>query len=87
MDIEGWNAVTRPYKVAPPEKVYRPVGELKAFVKVHLAPRERQRVKLSIDLSHLAVFDSYRRAWVLEPGDYLIKVGSSNRDTRLERTM
>ena len=26
VDIEGWNAVTRPYKVAPPEKVYRPVG-------------------------------------------------------------
>ena len=68
-------------------KVYRPVSELKAFVKVHLAPRERQRVKLSIDLSHLAVFDSYRRAWVLEPGDYLIKVGSSSRDTRLERTI
>ena len=68
-------------------KVYRPVSELKAFVKVHLVPRERQRVKLSIDLSQLAVFDSYRRAWVLEPGDYVIKVGSSSRDTRLERTI
>ena len=68
-------------------KVYRPVSELKAFVKVHLVPRERQRVKLSIDLSQLAVFDSYRRAWVLELGDYVIKVGSSSRDTRLERTI
>ncbi len=26
VDLEGWNAVTRPYKVAPPEKIYRPVG-------------------------------------------------------------
>ena len=68
-------------------KVYRPVNELKAFVKVHLVPQERQRVKLSIDVSQLAVFDSYRRAWVLERGDYLIRVGSSSRDVRLERTI
>ena len=68
-------------------KVYRPVNELKAFVKVHLVPQERQRVKLSIDVSQLAVFDSYRRAWVLERGDYLIRVGSSSRDIRLERTI
>jgi general secretion pathway protein E len=26
VDLEGWRAVTRPFKVAPPERVYRPVG-------------------------------------------------------------
>ena len=75
------------YVSALDSSVYRPLAELKGFVKVHLVSQERQRVKVSIDVGSLAVFDPHARQWSVEPGYYLVRVGSSSRDIRLERTV
>jgi beta-glucosidase len=85
-DVFGAETV-QVYVSALDSEIYRPLSELKGFVKVHLVSQERQRVKVSIDVSSLAVFDTYAKQWVVESGYYLVRVGSSSRDIRLERTV
>ena len=85
-DVFGAETV-QVYVSALDSEIYRPLSELKGFVKVHLVSQERQRVKVSIDVSSLAVYDTYAKRWVVESGYYLVRVGSSSRDIRLERTV
>ena len=69
-------------KVNPAEGVERPYQELKGFEKTaDLAPGEKEKVKIWIPWRELAVYDEGRAAWVIESGDYLLKMGNSSRDT------
>ena len=69
-------------KVNPAEGVERPYQELKGFEKTaDLAPGEKEKVKIWIPWRELAVYDEERAAWVIESGDYLLKMGNSSRDT------
>lgn len=69
-------------KVDPTEGVERPYQELKGFEKTSdLAPRKKEQVKIWIPWRELAVYDEGRAAWVIESGDYLLKIGNSSRDT------
>lgn len=69
-------------KVYPAEGVERPYQELKGFEKTSdLAPGEKEQVKIWIPWRELAVYDEERAAWVIESGDYLLKMGNSSRDT------
>lgn len=69
-------------KVYPAEGVERPYQELKGFEKTSdLAPGEKEQVKIWIPWRELAVYDEERAAWVIESGDYLLKMGKSSRDT------
>ncbi|UWU26114.1 glycoside hydrolase family 3 C-terminal domain-containing protein (plasmid) [Rhizobium sp. CB3060] len=60
--------------------VERPDKELKAFMKVLLAPGETTRVECAIAPRSLAFFDVGRKAWVAEPGLFEIRVGFSSAD-------
>ena len=68
--------------------VRRPEQELKAFAKIMLAPGESATVLLNVDLADLAIYDighdSGQGAWVVEPGEYEIRVGASSQDIRLK---
>lgn len=69
-------------KVYPAEGVERPYQELKGFEKTSdLALGEKEQVKIWIPWRELAVYDEERAAWVIESGDYLLKMGNSSRDT------
>lgn len=69
-------------KVYPAEGVERPYQELKGFEKTSdLAPGEKEQVKIWIPWRELAVYDEERAAWIIESGDYLLKMGNSSRDT------
>ena len=69
-------------KVYPAEGVERPYQELKGFEKTSdLAPGEKEQVKIWIPWRELAVYDEERAAWIIESGDYLLKMGKSSRDT------
>lgn len=69
-------------KVYPAEGVERPYQELKGFEKTSdLASGEKEQVKIWIPWRELAVYDEERAAWVIESGDYLLKMGNSSRDT------
>ena len=70
--------------VAPPGRsVPRPPKELKAFERVELEPRERQRVTLAVSEQDLAYWDPDRAAWTVEAGEHGLLLGASSRDIRL----
>lgn len=66
--------------------VSRPEKELKAFKKVWLKPGESQNVTLELDESALVFYDATKKAWVVEPGEFEVLVGSSSRLIRFRKS-
>lgn len=63
------------------EKAYQ---ELRGFEKTELLqPGEYGRAEIAIDIRSLASYSEKKAAWVLEAGDYLVRVGNSSRDTHI----
>jgi beta-glucosidase len=60
----------------------RPPKELKAFAKIALQPGESKTISFSLDRRAFAFYDPYAKAWVVEPGEFKLLVGSSSRDIR-----
>ncbi len=65
----------------------RPPKELKAFAKVSLAPGETQTVQFELDARAFSFYDSSRKQWVAEPGEFELLAGSSSRDIRARATL
>ena len=63
--------------------VTRPPRELKAFMKIELAPGETKPVKFQLKPVDLAYYDVQHKAWRVEPDEYTIGVAASSRDIRL----
>ena len=64
--------------------VDRPVQELKGFQRVNLAPGEAKTVHFTLDRSAMAFYSTAKKAWVTEPGQFDVLVGSSSRDIRVK---
>lgn len=64
--------------------VERPEKELKAFQKVFLQPGESRNVTLTFTKEAFQFFDETKMAWIREPGKFIIKLGSSSQDIRLQ---
>ncbi len=64
--------------------VTRPVKELKGFAKIFLKPKETRTVALDITPESLAFWDIDMKFRV-EPGDFEIMIGTSSRDTDLQK--
>jgi beta-glucosidase len=64
--------------------VQRPVKELKGFAKVALQPGEEKTVAFELNERALAYYDPDQTAWVVEPGEFEVLIGSSSRDIRLK---
>ncbi|MDL2409589.1 glycoside hydrolase family 3 C-terminal domain-containing protein [Rhizobium calliandrae] len=64
-------------------RLKRPVRELRAFTKVWLEPGERKLVSLTIPADDLKVYDTARKAFVLDDDAVDVQVGASSRDIRL----
>jgi beta-glucosidase len=62
--------------------VARPEQELKQFRKIDLAPGETRTVRLELDRRAFSFWDVGRHGWVVEPGEFEIRVGSSSRHIR-----
>lgn len=45
-----------------------------------LQPGETQNLTLELDMRSLAYFDPARRAWVADPGDFVLRAGQSSAD-------
>lgn len=67
--------------------VARPEKELKAFRKISLAPGETQTVTFTLDKEAFWYYESAKKTWTVEPGDFEILVGASSRDIRLSTAL
>jgi beta-glucosidase len=67
--------------------VSRPLKELKAFARIHLAPQEERIVTLPLPASRLAYWNSETDRWVVERDQIEIIVGGSSADARLRKTI
>lgn len=78
--------VSQVYIKAPKGRLDKPLQELKAFEKTELLePGQTERITLDILLRDLASFDG--KEWLIEGGEYEIRVGTSSRDIRLKETI
>jgi beta-glucosidase len=66
-------------------RVSRPLKELKAFTRIHLAPHEEKTVTLPLPTSRLAYWNSETDRWVAEKDQIEIMVGASSADARLRK--
>jgi beta-glucosidase len=64
--------------------VTRPIKELRGFKKIHLNPGETKTVTIPILPEHLA-FTDINKEYNVEPGDFMIMVGSSSQDSDLQK--
>lgn len=68
--------------IAP--KVDRPDKELKAYIKVELAPNKSRKVEVTLKQEDFAYFDEHLHEFIVDAGDYEILVGASCEDIRLK---
>ena len=67
------------YVSAPQGRLDKPYQALAAFAKsAQLRPGEEEELTLSFDLRALASYDEQRAAWLLEQGNYILRLGSSS---------
>lgn len=67
--------------------VFRPVKELRGFNKVYLMPGEEKEISVELSKRAFAYYNVNIADWHVEGGDFLIAVGASSRDIRLEATV
>jgi beta-glucosidase len=67
--------------------VHRPAQELAAFAKVELAPGESREVAFELDRRAFAHWCPKSESWLVESGEYEIRVGASSRDIRATATI
>lgn len=75
------------YVTDPQATVYRPEQELRAFAKVDLAPGESTEVTFTLDARAFAFWHTGVGGWVVEGGEFGIRVGASSRDIRRSGTV
>ncbi len=67
--------------------VEQPEKELKGFDKVFLEPGESKVVEITLDKAAFQYYDVNKKSWVLEPGEFEIKVGRSSEDIVLSNSI
>ncbi len=74
--------VAQLYVSAPSGALHKEYQSLAAFRKTELlAPGARQELKLCFDLKNIASYREADGCYVLEPGEYLLRLGNSSRNT------
>ena len=76
--------VVQVYVSAPAGRLTKPYQELKGYVKTGMiAPGDAAAVTICFATENLSSYDAEKAAWIMEPGDYLIRVGSHSRCTKV----
>lgn len=76
--------VVQVYYSAPDGVMEKPTQELAGFAKTKLLmPGEKEVVTVTFATEDMASYDSYDAAWVMEEGEYTIRVGNSSRTTEV----
>lgn len=76
--------VVQVYASAPDGRLPKPYQELKGYVKTGIiAPGDAAEVTITFATENLSSYDEEKAAWIMEPGDYLIRVGNHSRATKV----
>ena len=76
--------VVQLYVSEPQGKLDKPFQTLAAFSKTkELQPGEEQELTLTFDLKDLASYDEAGACWILEAGNYVLRLGTSSVDTQV----
>ncbi len=87
------NTGSRPGKAVPqvyvayPDRAGEPPRQLRGFAAVRLQPGESRRVRIPLPRRAFARWSVAKHGWVVVPGTYRIRVGSSSRDLPLARRL
>lgn len=74
--------VVQVYYTAPDGILEKPYQELAGYAKTKmLAPGEKQMLTVEFETAQMASYDVNQAAWILEAGDYYLRVGTSSRST------
>lgn len=74
--------VMQVYVSVPNGELNQPYQSLQAFHKTKtLMPGETERIQLSFDMKEIASYDEKNERYILEAGDYIVRVGNSSRNT------
>ncbi|WMN10997.1 beta-glucosidase [Marivirga salinae] len=72
------------YLKAPTEKLEKPESQLIAFGKTSLLePEAGESLSFTINAKDLASFDETNSRWLVEAGEYTIRIGASSQDIKL----
>ena len=75
--------VVQVYVSCPEGKLDKPYQDLAGFAKTALlAPGESTEVQIRFSMKDLASYDEETARWILEKGNYVIRVGNSSVDTK-----
>ena len=76
--------VVQVYVSAPEGKLDKPYQDLAGFTKTSvLAPGASETVAVAFSMKDMASYDGENAAWILEKGNYVIRVGNSSVDTQV----
>ena len=76
--------VVQLYASKSDSKITRAVQELKGFQKVLVKTGNSETVTIKIPVKELAYYNVETKKWTVEPGNYILKLGSSSRDIKKE---
>ena len=66
------------------EQIFRPRKELKGFTKILLQPGETKEVTINLDDKAFRYYNVVTKGWEIETAEYVIMVGASSADIRLQ---
>lgn len=74
--------VVQVYISAPSVSLNKPYQELVGFAKTSpIKGGESERISISFNMKDVASYDTKGERWVLEEGDYIVRIGNSSRNT------
>lgn len=77
--------VIQVYSTAPEGKLAKPFQELRAYTKTKLLqPGELELLSLKFKTEDLASYDESIAAFIMEQGKYILRIGNSSRNTKIE---
>lgn len=83
-DTYSGKEVVEVYFSAPDGSMEKPYQELAGFAKTdNLAPGESQKLTVTYKTTEMSSYDEAKAAYVMEDGDYIVRVGDSSRNTKV----
>lgn len=79
--------VVQLYVRQPNASQLRPLRELKGFEKVYLENGESRKIEFSLSYEDLGFYHQEYHKWFTENGTYIIEIGNSSRDIKLNQSV